>query len=366
MISGRHRAQSPSSPSRRNALRLRRQRAHSVCALSALLVAASPACQIPVFRYALERWEPAPYSLTIAPGPAGLSPDERALVESLRNPGMPANLECEITAPATKSTLTLHYPLKQGQESRQPIWQVALSRENAVMLVDSPLRRQLRERLLSGQTAVWVLLESGDTASDENAAGTLRESLQAAQERLKLPDGVMAQNGLTQPSTSQRHESADMLQSDLPLKIEFSLLRLSRSNRAESALLSMLMHVEPDLGDHVHQPMAFPVFGRGRVLEPLIGKGIHRDNILETAGYLCGACSCEIKDQNPGIDLLLAADWEPVDNAPVVETVRIEPAAPAASAPTASDQTGRHATWGGIAASLALAVWFLLRKATTN
>ena len=26
--------------------------------------------------------------------------------------------------------------------------------------------------------------------------------------------------------------------------------------------------------------------------------------------YLCGECSCEVKDENPGADILLAANWE--------------------------------------------------------
>jgi hypothetical protein len=105
------------------------------------------------------------------------------------------------------------------------------------------------------------------------------------------------------------------------------------------------------------------VFGRGRALEPLIGRGIHPDNIMEVSSYLCGACSCEIKDQNPGIDLLLAANWDPVDNAPKIETVRIEPAAPAPIAAT-TPEAGRS-IWKSIVLVLAfiLAAGFLCRKA---
>lgn len=356
----------PTAPARGEALRHPRRCAWCVFALGVLLVAASPACQIPVFRYALERWAPAPYSLTITPASDGPAPDENVVVEMLRNPKVPVNLEFEIAAPAAKSLLTLHCPLRPGHEIRQPIWRAELTRENLLKLVDSPRRRQLRQSLLGGQAAVWVLLESGDAASDEHAATTLRKSMQTAQQRLKLPDGVSARSEGTRPSDSPRPDSADVLPSNLPLQIEFSLLRLSRSDPAESAFVSMLMHLEPDLGDYVRQPMAFAVFGRGRALEPLIGKGIHMDNILQTAGYLCGACSCEIKDQNPGMDLLLAADWEPVDKVPEIETVRIEPAAPVASNPPSSNGAGKGAAWGGIAASLAVVLWFLLRKVAVN
>jgi hypothetical protein len=55
--------------------------------------------------------------------------------------------------------------------------------------------------------------------------------------------------------------------------------------------------------------MVFPVFGRGRALFPLVGAGITPKNIRDAAEFLAGPCSCEVKEQNPGFDLLLKADW---------------------------------------------------------
>ena len=55
--------------------------------------------------------------------------------------------------------------------------------------------------------------------------------------------------------------------------------------------------------------MLFPAFGKGRVLPPLIGAGISEENALADCGYLCGACSCQVKNQNPGMDILVKADW---------------------------------------------------------
>jgi hypothetical protein len=68
--------------------------------------------------------------------------------------------------------------------------------------------------------------------------------------------------------------------------------------------------VEDDLGDYRDEPIAFPVFGRGRVLQPLIGAGLTLDNVMFDSSYLCGACSCQVKEENPGIDLLVAAAWD--------------------------------------------------------
>ncbi len=55
--------------------------------------------------------------------------------------------------------------------------------------------------------------------------------------------------------------------------------------------------------------MAFPVFGRGRALYALVGDGIQEKNIREACESMLAWCSCEIKAQSPGTDLLIAADW---------------------------------------------------------
>jgi hypothetical protein len=85
---------------------------------------------------------------------------------------------------------------------------------------------------------------------------------------------------------------------------------LSRTDPNERALLSMIMNSEPDLDEYVKEPMAVPVFGRGRALYTLIGEGINGDNIREAAAFLTGPCGCEIKMMNPGVDLLIATNWD--------------------------------------------------------
>ena len=78
-------------------------------------------------------------------------------------------------------------------------------------------------------------------------------------------------------------------------------------------LIEMLLHTDSDLAKST-ESMVFPIFGRGRALDALIGKGINADTIKDTARFLCGACSCEAKRLNPGVDLLMAADWDAILN----------------------------------------------------
>ena len=51
-----------------------------------------------------------------------------------------------------------------------------------------------------------------------------------------------------------------------------------------------------------------PVFGQGRALYALVGDGIKHETIDRAATFLIGKCSCEVREQNPGFDLLLASE----------------------------------------------------------
>jgi hypothetical protein len=41
-----------------------------------------------------------------------------------------------------------------------------------------------------------------------------------------------------------------------------------------------------------------------------VGKGITADNMVDLLFFLSGACSCQIKSQNPGMDLPMAWNWD--------------------------------------------------------
>jgi len=71
----------------------------------------------------------------------------------------------------------------------------------------------------------------------------------------------------------------------------------------------MLLDSEDDL-DKAKGPVVLPVFGRGRVLVGLEGESLTAKEMTSSAKFLCGACSCRVKELNPGMDLLLTADWD--------------------------------------------------------
>jgi len=175
-----------------------------------------------------------------------------------------------------------------------------LTMDNVKRILDSPARRELAKRIFAGDSAVWVVLESGDAKADDEACALLQSRIDELESTLVLPGAVAGTFGADIVDVSTGPE----------IGISFSILRVSRDDPAEEAFAAMFLYSEPGLLGYDDKPMAFPVYGRGRALYALVGKGINERNIRGACEFLTGACSCEVKALNPGVDLLVAADWD--------------------------------------------------------
>jgi hypothetical protein len=286
-----------------------------VAPLLSLFLFALPswACSVPVFRYALENWPVDPYQVTLFHrGP--LPPTDEALAATLekaaadrseppltlRRVDLAQEIDAEMQTllaaeqPVQGPWLVVRYPAVTRNRAR--VWSGPLNEGAVRSLLDSPLRREIARRILGGDSAVWVLLRSGNPAKDDAARDLVQAQLKDLQRTLKLPEQTDA------PEDRLANEA-------LPLRLAFSLVELGRDDPAEQVLVRMLLHSESDLPE-INEPMLFPVFGRGRALYALVGKGITGENVAEAARFLIGPCSCKVKKENPGTDLLLALDWK--------------------------------------------------------
>jgi len=280
--------------------------------LFVLVSSSAFACSVPVFRYAMERW-PADYYEAVLIYRGQLTEDQKQLLNELRQEDSETEaflnlriLEADVDEateekvkgllmseefPETLPVLVLWYPWRRSQTP--PVWQGPFTSSTVAALLQSPVRQKLVERLIEGQTAVWIFLESGNADKDKAALRLLEQELETAARELK--------------------EQAESIPDEFAvpeITYEFSILPVSRSDPNERMLLTLLLNSEPDLDEYADKPMVFPVLGRGRVLFALIGDGITADNIRETIYFLTGPCGCEIKMMSPGVDLLLTANWD--------------------------------------------------------
>jgi hypothetical protein len=146
-------------------------------------------------------------------------------------------------------------------------------------LVTSPLREKIAREIMSGKLCVMLFLKTGDPAKDSNRKDVLLKTVK-----------------------------------DSPFRDVMTIVELSRKSTEESHFVSMLLNVESDLSG-LNEPMLFGIFGRFRALEPLVGGGITGENIGYMIDFLTADCSCLIKDDLPGTDILFRGKWENPDTA---------------------------------------------------
>ena len=279
------------------------------------------ACSTPVFQYALERWQPDHYEVVILHRKP-LGDEDNEIFELLRrsagDDAAPANLSVrsiDLSQPVdpddqklvdaaepSDDTPWMHVRYPAFTQTDRLAFSGPFNSEMAAALLDSPARREVVERIVAGDSAVWILIESGDPAKDDAAELVLQKRLSHLQNTLEVPkktDAVVSELFPADESVTNRAE--------LPLRL--TLLRVSRDDPAERGFVSMLVNSEPDLVEF-QEPIAIPIFGRARSHYALVGKGISDDNIDDSCQFLCGSCSCEVKVQNPGADMLVRANWE--------------------------------------------------------
>jgi len=130
--------------------------------------------------------------------------------------------------------------------------------------------------------------------------------LRKAEEKLKLPE---------QPPANKLDEASRM-RSTIPLRLTFSIVRVKRDDPAEAVLLALLEKCDalhdappPDAVSRA-EPAAYAVLGRGRALPSLSGEDFTPEAIRGVAKFVSAACSCMVKELNPGMDLLMSEPWE--------------------------------------------------------
>ena len=268
------------------------------------------ACTIPVFRYALERWESDRF-LVMVYHQGELTAEQNLVVAELTQrsslKGGPLNIEVirhDLAAPSPLKLLDLQLPTADRplpwmeirsriSETRTALrWQGPLTEAvGKPGLFDSPARNEIVRRLLDGDSCVWLLVAPEDQV--QRLSQQLQPLLDAAPKDLELPKGV----GL--PGSE--------LYSPIPLNIRFSVLPLSHADPEEQPFFKLLAASTPEW--RTDTAYVIPVFGRCRALEVFPFADANEALIQDVGSFLCAACSCRVKQANPGFDLLVSVDW---------------------------------------------------------
>jgi hypothetical protein len=272
-------------------------------------------CTIPVFRYALEKWDLTSYEiLVVHRGP--LSVDLQKTLDKWNATPSKANVDITFLDPDAKSSTKLRksqielaqsegykdeapWMLVRYQAPRQKAftaWSGPCTLANLHSLLDSPMRQTILAHLTRGASGVFVLLTSGDEQKDKAAYNLAVKTLQSLEKKIKLPE---------------QDADGPQLTWRLPLKVWLPVVTLDRSKPEEAVLVRLLLNTGEELAE-AKGPILFPIYGRGRALPGLTGEDLSEKYLLTVTSFLCGPCSCTIKAFNPGLDLLLVADWKEI------------------------------------------------------
>jgi hypothetical protein len=280
-------------------------------AVAILLPAQAHACTIPVFRYALEKWDLTRYDMLVYHrGP--LPTEMQATLKAWDDAPNKANLDITtIDLDGKVAPKLLKLWEREGKNADTP-WMLVRYREadadavsawcgpcsaaNFNCLTDSPMRQAILAHLTRGSSCVFVLLTSDDADKDSAVRTQLQKDLAALEKKIKLE--------------AQAETDLAKLRLPLPIKVSLPLLVLDRSKPDEAAFVKLLLATEAGL-DKTKGPIVFPIFGRGRVLCSLSGEEID-DKLSFVTEFLCKGCSCDVKNLNPGIDMLMAANWNEI------------------------------------------------------
>ncbi|MHB8971299.1 MAG: hypothetical protein ACYC4N_12705 [Pirellulaceae bacterium] len=282
----------------------------------ACLHGSAAGCDTPVYRYAMYRWFPAPYELYYfydgQPDVEGAK--IQAAVEAITKNVKPAvNLAfLPVDVQKDKELTGVPPDVKDAWAKRSPqqtpwylisspvgmhILDGAMAEADVASLIDSPVRQEIGALLEQGQAGVYLLLTGDNAPANEAAEKEIRG----------VVDDVAA-GKIDLNAVLQTPADGDAPQ---PPATTFGFLKLARNDAAEKWLIDCLLALEPDLRNTA-EPQVFLVYGRGRALFSCLGKGIQRGNLIQDVEFISGACSCTVKEQNPGVDLLIRYDWDAV------------------------------------------------------
>jgi hypothetical protein len=297
----------------------------------------SLACSVPVFRFALEQWPPSRFELILFhKGPLSAADQDTfrrlqgevgAANLVIRSADLSGRIDPDLKAVweregagASLPRLVLRYP--DSNPKVRSVESSPLADGRIRSMTDSAARREIFDRLTAGWAGVVVLLLSGDAQADDAARAMLARELPRIAGKIELP---------------ARTDEGPQVQSLLPLRVGFPVVEVSRGSN-EQSFVRMLVGCEDGL-ENVRGPIVFPVFGRGRALCAIHGKDLESPSELaRSLEYLCRACSCQVKELNPGVDLLMTGNWELIFNAEAGPSPRevAMPASPPAAEPRPS------------------------------
>jgi len=217
----------------------------------------------------------------------------------------------KIKSSQSNEKIILKYPA--DKRIKNIVWEAPLSIQNLDKIMNSPAREEFVDKILNGDSLVFLLLEGSNSKQNNRIANVILTNISLLENKIKLP-----------------HEYTDISKEDLKIYdtnivFKLSMMRLSRTNLQEKVFINILTKSLPKSIYKQSDPIVFPVFARGRMLSAFREKDVNYKTLRRACEYVAGECSCEIKSGNPGFDIFIPTGWDFEKNKSLISNIVLPP-----------------------------------------
>lgn len=314
-----------------------------LCILNPLTATAT---NVPVFRYALERWpaEVFPVLLVARDSNAdieaatfrkeidrqlwdtdGFSANAEVLIlpstaaDDLKMPAVLKSAHHDLLAKHPEASLIIALGTPQSWGELDILWSAPADESAITCMKESAIRQTLERRILDGDSAIMLLhLPEGRDNKDAIVKST-KDTLAKLEPQIVLPDpqqGQQSQRGHMRPPVVTE------------LRVSFPLVVMTSADK-DPILRAILARLDTKNGKPpipADKAKLYAVFGQGRAIGPLVeGDDLDTETLTSLCVFVTGPCSCRVKAQNPGLDLFSSVDWLSFITGSLIPTMELPP-----------------------------------------
>lgn len=191
----------------------------------------------------------------------------------------------------------IYFP--ENSDVENPLWAGYMTPEEADIIAESPARREIARRLLKGESAVWLFVESGIDYKDYRILNLLSEEIR------KIGSDPLGNEIPVQAETGGKN-----LEIKPGKPAGMSIIRISRDDADEKFLLKILNDMEPEIMNVSNEPVLVPIHGRGKISGLLAGDEVDREGIRKIVELFSVRSVDSEKELNLGTALLLSVNWD--------------------------------------------------------
>jgi hypothetical protein len=279
-----------------------------------LMIAIVLACKTPVYKYALQNWMERDYYQILrvydsTKNQVDVDPEVKAAFEGkiqFTNVGViPLDISQDLNQMYGEDFKDF---LKTNMGDNKPPFHIIMNPRKTVIhagdfkasdvpsLIMSPKRIELAEKL-SVESLMMIFIESNNAEKNKKAVEEIKKGILKA---VEIDLDIRSQGDEETPPVDRKTLK--------PIKMDF--VTINAKDEKEKWFYKQMIKINPKIKDD-SEPVIFGVVGRGFVFEqPLMGEYLTEEQIVSLMLFLSGPCSCTVKAENGGVDILTSWDWD--------------------------------------------------------